>query len=88
MSAAPDLEIVIEDIVSQGNMVAGRWISRWTDVSGIAGSQPTGKQIEVTGMDMCRIADGKIAERWWAKDVLGAMQQLGVVPPLTEKSKE
>lgn len=86
--AAPDIELTFEDIVSEKDLVAGRWISRWTDVSGVAGSQPTGKQIEVTGMDICRIADGKIVERWWAKDVQGAMQQLGVVPPLTEESKE
>lgn len=88
LEAAPDMEIVIEDIVAQRDKVAGRWTCRWTDVAGIAGSQPTGKQIEVTGMDICRIADGKIVERWWAKDVLGAMQQLGVVAPLTEESKE
>ena len=88
LSAAPDMETVIEEIVAQGDKVAGRWTCRWTDVAGMAGIQPTGKQIEVTGMDICRIADGKIVERWWAKDVLGAMQQLGVVPPLTEESKE
>jgi steroid delta-isomerase-like uncharacterized protein len=88
LSTAPDVEIVIEDIVGQGDMVAGRWISRWTDVAGVAGSQPTGKQIEVTGMDICRIANGKIVERWWAKDVLGAMQQLDIVPPLVEESEE
>jgi len=84
VSAAPDMEIVIEDIVAEKDLVAGRWACRWTDVAGMAGSQPTGKQIVVTGMDICRIAEGKIAERWWAKDVLGAMQQLGVIPPLGE----
>jgi steroid delta-isomerase-like uncharacterized protein len=87
LSAAPDLEIVIEDVVTAGDKVAGRWISRWTDVAGIAGSEPTGKQIEVTGMDICRIAGGKIVERWWAKDVFGAMQQLGVLPPPGESRK-
>ena len=82
LSAAPDMEIVIEDIVAAGDKVAGRWTCRWTDVAGMAGSQPTGEEIVVTGMDICRIAEGKIAERWWAKDVLGAMQQLGVIPPM------
>ncbi len=87
LSSAPDLEVVIEDIVVQGDKVAGRWISRWTDVAGMAGSPPTGEQIEVTGMDICRMAGGKIAERWWAKDALGAMRQLGVISPPEESGE-
>jgi steroid delta-isomerase-like uncharacterized protein len=87
LSAAPDLEIVIEDIVAERELVAARWTCSWTDVAGMAGSQPTGKEIVVTGMDICRVAQGKITERWWAKDVLGAMQQLGVIPPLGEGGK-
>lgn len=84
LAAAPDMELTIEDIVAEKDLVAGRWTCRWTDVAGVAGSQPTGDRIVVTGMDICRIAQGKIAERWWAKDVLGAMQQMGVIPPLGE----
>lgn len=82
LSAAPDMEGVIDDIVAQEDKVAGRWTVRWTDVAGMGGTTPTGKQIVVTGMDICRIADGKIVERWWAKDVLSAMQQMEVIPPL------
>jgi len=82
LKAAPDMELVIEDIVAQGDKVAGRWTARWTDVAGMGGTTPTGKEIVVTGMDICSIADGKIAERWWAKDILGAMQQMGVIPPV------
>jgi steroid delta-isomerase-like uncharacterized protein len=82
LSKAPDMEIVIDDILAQEDKVIGRWTVRWTDVAGMEGVEPTGKQIKVTGMDICRIADGKIVERWWAKDILGAMQQMEVVPPL------
>ncbi len=41
----------------------------------------TGKQIRVTGIAIHRIANSKIVEHWNEIDNLGAMQQLGVVPP-------
>ncbi len=82
LSRAPDMEVTIDDIVAQGDKVATRWTCRWTDVAGMQGVEPTGKQIVVTGADICRFTDGRIAERWWAKDLLGGMQQMGVVPPL------
>jgi len=75
------MEGVIDDIVAQEDKVAGRWTVRGTDVAGLGGTTPTEKQSVVTGMDICRIVDGKIVERWWAKDVLGAMQQMRVIPP-------
>jgi predicted ester cyclase len=40
----------------------------------------TGKSIEVTGMNINRIENGKIAESWGVIDILGLLQQLGVIP--------
>ncbi len=34
----------------------------------------------ITSIDINRITDGKIAERWHEYDALGVMQQLGVIP--------
>jgi hypothetical protein len=33
----------------------------------------------MSGIDIVRIADGKIVEMWNQEDVLGMMQQLGVI---------
>ena len=44
------------------------------------GMAPTGKWVEVTGITIDRIANGKIAESWSCFDALGMMQQLGAVP--------
>ncbi|MFQ5821863.1 MAG: ester cyclase [Candidatus Heimdallarchaeota archaeon] len=84
IASTPDMQIIIEDLIAEGDKVAGRWTSRWTDTAGAPGLPPTGKQITVTGIDICRIADGRIVERWWSKDILGGMQQLGVIPPLEQ----
>ncbi|GAC1376676.1 MAG: hypothetical protein NVS2B12_35960 [Ktedonobacteraceae bacterium] len=44
------------------------------------GLAPTGKQVMMTGIDIQRVANGKIAENWVNLDVLGLLQQLGAIP--------
>jgi predicted ester cyclase len=46
------------------------------------GIPATGKRIMVKGIEVFRIADGKIAEIWAVMDNLGMMQQLGVIPAM------
>ncbi len=45
------------------------------------GVPATGKNIAFTGMIIDRFAEGKIVEHWEQFDMLGMMQQLGVLPP-------
>ena len=44
------------------------------------GIAPTGKQAQVAGGAVYRIADGKIEEVWLAGDVFGLLKQLDVRP--------
>jgi hypothetical protein len=37
--------------------------------------------VTVTGIEIDRIASGRIEETWVSYDALGMMQQLGVIPP-------
>jgi predicted SnoaL-like aldol condensation-catalyzing enzyme len=53
----PDLRVVIEDIIGEGDKVAVR--NRWR-----ATDAQTGSAIEFTGIVIWRIATGKLAERW------------------------
>jgi predicted ester cyclase len=43
---------------------------------------PTGKQVEVSGLTISRLANGKVIEDYTTWDTFGMMQQLGVVPEL------
>ena len=45
------------------------------------GIPATGKQVNVTGIYIFRLADGKIVERWEQADTMSMMVQLGVIPP-------
>jgi len=51
-----------------------------TNTGPLMGMPATGKQATVTGMDITRMANGKVVEHWGQLDMLGLMQQLGVVP--------
>ena len=80
-NAFPDIHATIEDpIIAEGDRVAYRWTFRGTHQGEIMGIALTGKEVEVTGIDIVRIAGGKIVEAWGVWDALGMMRQLGVVP--------
>ncbi len=50
------------------------------------GIPPTGKQVTMSGIAIYRLVDGKIVEQWGVNDMLGLLQQLGVVPILGQSS--
>jgi steroid delta-isomerase-like uncharacterized protein len=80
-TAFPDGRITIEDMIAEGDKVAVRFTFRGTHTGDFMGMPPSGKQVAVTGIDINRIASGKLAERWANFDTLGMLQQLGVMPP-------
>jgi steroid delta-isomerase-like uncharacterized protein len=79
-AAFPDEKWVIQDMIAEGDKVVARVVCRGTHLGDFFGIPATGKQIEMTGVHILRIADGKIAEHWGNNDDLGLMRQLGVVP--------
>jgi steroid delta-isomerase-like uncharacterized protein len=83
-TAFPDVRLMIEDIIAEGEIVMTRWSCRGTHKGDLSGIAPTGKQITITGVTIARLANGKLAEGWVNWDALGLMQQLGVVPELAK----
>jgi steroid delta-isomerase-like uncharacterized protein len=78
--AVPDWHQVIEDQVVEGDKEVHRYVISGTHKGEFMGIPATGKEVVLTGMTLARVADGKIAEEWTQVDMLGLMQQLGVVP--------
>jgi len=76
----PDLHFELRDQIAEGDRVLHVLIGRGTHRAEFMNIPATGKSIEVTGMNINRIANGKIAESWGVIDILGLLQQLGVVP--------
>jgi steroid delta-isomerase-like uncharacterized protein len=78
--AFPDLQFTVEDMVAEGDLVVTRWVARGTHKGEFQGIPPTGKQVTFHGIDVDRIADGKVAECWPGIDQLSLLQQLGAIP--------
>ena len=77
--AFPDLQVTIEEQIAEGDRVLTRFRTRGTHQGELWGMPPTGKEVEIANMSMCRIEAGKMVEEWPAPDRLGMMQQLGVI---------
>lgn len=79
-TAFPDLQVAIEDIIAAGDKVVTRVTWQGTQRGPLLGADPTGKEVRFTGIDIVRIADGKIVEHWGEVDVLRVVSQLGFMP--------
>ncbi len=79
-AAFEHLNVTVEDMVAEGDKVAARFIARGVHKGSFMNLPPTGKPITMTGIEIFRIEDGKIAELWGEANLLGLMVQLGIVP--------
>jgi predicted ester cyclase len=79
-AAFPDLHWTVEDVIGEGDRVVLRVIARGTHQGTMMDIAPTHKSVTVNGTAIYRMADGKIAEAWVSRDLLGLLQQIGAVP--------
>jgi predicted ester cyclase len=80
VSAFSERQVTIEDIVAEGDKVALRTTFRGTHTGELNGIPPTGRQVEVTALNIFRIVNGKAVEQRVVNDDLGMLQQLGLAP--------
>ena len=78
-AAFPDRRILVEDMIAEGDKVSARFTMHGTHKGELRGIAPTGTEVTMTGIDMIRLADGKMVEDRVEVDQLGMMQQLGVI---------
>ena len=86
LNAFPDVKATVEDLMADGDKVVARVSYRGTHQGAFRGIPPTGKPIAVMGINIFRIANGKLVEHWGLTDRLAVLQQIGVVPPLAQVS--
>lgn len=79
-TAFPDGHTRIDDMIAEGDKVVLRWTDGGTHRGEFMGIAPTGRPVSITGIDIYRIADGKIVEYWANEDELGLLRQLGAIP--------
>ena len=81
-AAFPDTVHTIEAMIAEGDLVVTRLRGRATFTGECLGIPPNGKVVEITGITIHRVVDGKLVEHWANIDSLSFMQQLGAIPSL------
>lgn len=63
-AAFPDTEVTLDDVLVDGDRVAGRFTYRATFQGPFLGLQPTGRPVEMNSIDIWRVVDGMAVEHW------------------------
>jgi predicted ester cyclase len=64
------LQFTVDEMISEGDMVAKRRKAVFTHKGELMGVPPTGKKVTFTGVSFARFANGKLVEEWEAADYL------------------
>ena len=79
-----DWWMTVDDMIAEGDRVMVCWTFHGTQQGEYFGLPPTNKQVSYSGINIFRIAGGKIAEIRDMHDRLWLWQQLGVLPDLRD----
>ena len=77
--AFPDLHFTLNDQFSSGDKVSTRWTAKGTNTGPFGEMPATGRTVEVEGLIIDYMVNGKVAKRWELWDQMAMMQQLGLV---------
>ncbi len=78
-SAFPNMEIIVEDTITEGDKIAARCTVRAKHEGEGIGISPTNQPIEFTGLTIVKIKDGKIVEAWNEFDFMKMYSQVGAL---------
>jgi steroid delta-isomerase-like uncharacterized protein len=80
--AFPDIEVIVEDTIAEGDKVAARCTVRATHRGDGIGLTASHRPVTFTGMCFVRVQNGKIADAWNNFDFMNLFQQIGAIQPL------
>jgi predicted ester cyclase len=75
-----DGPLEIEQLISAGDHVVIRWKQTGAHVGEMGSLEPTNEEVTVTGIEIDRFENGKLAETWQEVNLLTMLMQIGVVP--------
>ncbi len=81
-TAFPDMQIQIEEVISQGDRAVVRYRLKGTHTGEFMGMRASNLPIDVVGIDMIKIQNGQVVEHWGLVDTVALLRQLEVLPEL------
>ena len=79
-NAFSDFELTVEDVLADGDKVAGRYTIRGTHSGELMGVPATGNPVDLEAQSFFRFENGQVVERWQALDGAALLTQLGALP--------
>ncbi len=82
LSAFTETQSTIHELVVEGETVIAHWTWQGTHTGALPtlGVPATGRQVQFSGCSIYHFRGNQIVEQWEYGDLLGFMQQLGVIP--------
>ena len=80
LSAFDPYVFSVRELVAEGDTVVAYWTNTATHSGSFMGIPATGRRLSISGSDIHRIRDGRMAEHWHVVEELQMLQQLGLVP--------
>jgi steroid delta-isomerase-like uncharacterized protein len=80
LAAFPDSRFPVADVIAEDDTVAVRHNFQGTHQEPFQGVPASGRQVDIGGIAIFRLEDGKAAELWLNADFLGLLQQIGAIP--------
>ena len=77
--AFPHIEVVVEEQIAEGELVATRCSVRGKHSGDHLGFKATDADVDFTGMTITRVREGKIVEAWNNFDFMKMYRQLGAM---------
>jgi predicted ester cyclase len=89
-AAVPDLRFEVEEVVADESRAAVRWRARGTfdGTAQLEGFDPNGAEIELVGIDLLTIEDGKLVDNQAYTNGMELARQLGAMPPQGSRSEK
>ena len=82
LQAFPDLTVTAESPIIEEERLAIAWLARGTHQGKLMNIPPTGHPVQIRGVSLLTITNGKISQGTHIWDVAGLLRSIGLLPEL------
>ena len=79
-AAFPDFALTVRSTVAEGDRTAVHWTATGTHLGPFWGVEPTGARVELEGIDLLEVRDGRLVRNDAVADSLSVARQVGLLP--------